>query len=109
MLPEEDAVRIYRDCKKSKEGIPGRKPQFSLADLEGERIAKHRAVKTTARNPEILDIIDFESGRALIVGVEGWYEGTTHHWMLVEQGKVKYSDCLFYADVRGMRQERSID
>ena len=46
--------------------------------------------------------MDFESGRALVIGVEGWDDGSTHHCYLVQPNgrDNRYSDDLFEADIR---------
>ena len=73
-----------------------REPEFSLKDLIGEKIIGAREVKRNKGNPIYLDVIDFESGRALVSGVESRYDIATHHMLLIEKnGNFRYSGSLF--------------
>lgn len=103
VLSQKEVGRIYRESKRNEGGNPRRKSQFGLGDLIGEKIIGTRVVKIRSSNPKGVDVVDFESGRTLITGVEGWDIGTTHHSYLIGQrGGVRYSDRLFNADLRAI-------
>lgn len=102
MLSNQRALEIYDKGIKydlCKEDNPD--PQFTLTELVGERIVNTKHIfRGRNRNPDFLNVLDFESGRALITGVEGWQDGTTHHQYLVErEGLVKYTYNLFEPNI----------
>lgn len=98
MLGEDRVLEVYNKgikCGICKDNNPD--AQFTLLDLVGEKIINARHIfRGRNGNPDFLNVLDFESGRVLITGVEGWQDGTTHHQYLVErEGAVKYTHYLF--------------
>ena len=107
MLNKKRVKQIYLKSRKSDFLKNLRKPQFNLGDLVNETISGVRAVdlqagrKTHFYPGRYLDIIDFKSGRTLIIGEEGFHDYSVRHSYLVEKsGKVKYNDSLFSPDLK---------
>jgi hypothetical protein len=105
---------IYQNGVKNliEESIDDVDHQFSPADLVEERIISFREIEANSgeKDPTTLDVIDFESKKSLVIGVEGGYGGVSkHHYYLIEQDcgfyGVRYSDCLFNADLRGYEEQ----
>ena len=98
MLKEDRILDFYDKGIKLKSNRPNRPEiQFTLKDLIGEKIVSVRKIfRGRNKNPDFLDILDFESGRILITGVEGVCDGSIYHQYLVERDcSVKYSYGLF--------------
>ena len=71
-------------------------PRFSLKDLIGEKIIGVREVKRNKGNPVYLEVLDFESGKALVSGVESRHDKITYRMLLIEKnGNFRYSSSLF--------------
>ena len=106
MLSEDVIRKIYDTSERGEGGASSIDHEFDLSDLVGEKVMGVREVyRVKSANPEWLDVVDFESGRTLIVGDESWQDGSTCHMYLVDNRglDVKYSDCLFDALIRNGR------
>ena len=107
MLTEDQVHEIWRRGIMNVRGDAPQEDKFGLQVFWGEKIV-HKGARTVylgeRENPSHLTVLDFETGRALIIGVEHAPDYPRTHYYFVDvggggkYGKVSYSRHLFNPD-----------
>jgi hypothetical protein len=100
MLDEKEIRVLYNgEDKHSPDSTVDPDCNFKLTDLVRETIDNIRTVSTHRINPGNVQVIDFKSGRTLIIGVEDIYSDTgavtsitnTHVYLIETDRRVSYA------------------